>query len=137
MTAQSGRIAILAAVVVVAFTVGGAVGTVAAHDDHNDVDDESELAFHVAVTSSEASGQTTWDCSGTATDNGCDKNGSMDAGPVAIDYVGDNFFQPNEERGGGGDHFDVTVGNQTGEVGFDCEFTPAPEQPCQPEASGP
>lgn len=139
MTAQTGRIAILAAVVVVAFTIGGAIGTVAAHpgDDHNDNDDESELSFHVAVTSSEGGGQTTWDCSGTATDNSCDKNGSFDGGPVSIEYEGYNFFDPQDERGGGGDHFDVTVGDQSGHVGFDCEFTPSNEQPCHPDVSGP
>jgi hypothetical protein len=61
-------------------------------------------------------------CTGSVLDHECDKNGSLTAGPLSVDYTGDNYANVTALRGGGGDAFEVRGANESLLVGFDCDL---------------
>lgn len=127
MPTVTGRI-LLAAVVCAAFALGG-VGLAAA--GHDDGDYDADLDLEGGVDSSQAAGNGTYDCVGDVTlRHHCDKDAQVDAGPVSVDYFGDNWATPTELQGGGGDVVTVGVVEQNATVGFDCHLRASPEQDC-------
>jgi hypothetical protein len=100
-------------------------------DDGNEADDSrtsgedgnSSLVLEANGSTPLGGGSLSVDCAGTPLDNACDKNGSLDAGPAAIDYRGNNSADFLDLTGGGGDTVTITVANQSGTFSFDCELT--------------
>jgi hypothetical protein len=74
------------------------------------------------------SGSAAYACHGQPAHHECDKSGSLDTDAGSVDYVGDNYGDDDDLRGGGGD--EVTVSSQgeraTGE--FDCDLDTSPSQ---------
>ena len=126
MPAPTARM--LVAALVCAALAGGGVGVAAGgHGDEYDAD----LTLEGSVDSSEAEGNGTYDCVGDVTfRHHCDKDASVDAGPASVDYFGDNWAEPTDLEGGGGDVFTVGVAEENATVGFDCHLRATPEQHC-------
>lgn len=68
------------------------------------------------------------DCVGQPSHHRCDKGGSLTLGPLAVDYIGDNYADDDDTRFGGGDEFVVSGGGEELLLGFDCDFTTSPSQ---------
>jgi hypothetical protein len=66
------------------------------------------------------------DCEGQPSHHDCEEGGTLTAGPLAVDYVGDNFADDDDIRFGGGDEFVVSAMGEELQAGFDCDFTTAP-----------
>ena len=127
MAATTARV-LLAALVCAALAAGGAAGLASAgHGDEYDAD----LTLEGSVDSSDASGNGTYDCVGDVTfRHHCDKDAQVDVGPASVGYFGDNWGEPTEMEGGGGDVVTVGVASENATVGFDCHLQASPEQHC-------
>ena len=66
------------------------------------------------------------DCEGQPSHHRCEKGGTLAAGPLAVDYVGDNYADDDDIRFGGGDEFVVSATGEELQVDFDCDFTTSP-----------
>ena len=127
MTAATGRILVAACVCLA--LAGGAVGLAGA--SHDDDEYDGDITLEGSADSAAAGGNGTYDCVGDVTfRHHCDKDARIDVGPASVDYFGDNWADPAEMRGGGGDVVTVGAGAENATVGFDCDLRASPEQDC-------
>ena len=112
----------------------GALGGVAAADHAGD----SRVESNTSVAVNDDGGYFNATCTGSPTEHDCDKNGTLDAGPVGVDYEGynDDSFRNRSSRFG--DRFVVTVDGEEYTVSFTCEFTDEPpeDNPCPVDPPG-
>lgn len=85
-------------------------------------DGNSSFGLSVDVGGENPGGEGHYVCEGAPDRNECDKGGELNAGPVGVEYTGDNYMNATGMYGGGGDHFTVTGENRSGSVGFDCDL---------------
>lgn len=124
---------VLLAVLVVAVAAGTLAGPVAADENPENTTIDVELG----VGNEANGGDGSMHCTGNySMASQCDKEGDLSAGPAAVDYEGDNYMDPADRVGGGGDRFTFTVAGEQATVGFDCDFGPEPptSNPCSFES---
>lgn len=137
-TLAATAVALLTAVAVVAGPAAAAVDVLA--PGTTDDGGNSSLTTDVRVGSDGGGGNWTMTCAGSPSGaQGCDKAGDLEAGPLAIDYEGDNHANLSDRRGGGGDEITLDAAGQNTTVGFECEFesTAPSADTCPVEATTP
>ena len=112
----------------------GALGGVAAADHAGD----SRLESNTSVAVNDDGGYINATCTGSPTEHDCDKHGTLDAGPVGVDYEGYNDDSFRNRSSQFGDSFVFTVDGEEYTVSFSCEFTDEPpeDNPCPADPPG-
>lgn len=100
-------------------------------------DGNSSFGLRIDVGGENPGGEGHYVCDGTPQRNECDKGGELNAGPVGVEYTGDNYMNATGMYGGGGDHFTVTGQDQSASVGFDCDLrqSSVPGDACSVDAN--
>jgi hypothetical protein len=112
----------------------GVLGGVAAADHAGD----SKIESNTSVAVNDDGGYFNTTCTGSPTEHECDKSGTLDAGPLGIDYEGFNDDSFRNRSSDFGDSFVFTVDGEEYTFSFRCHFTDSPpeDNPCPVDPPG-
>lgn len=132
MSLQTTRLTVTVAVALVV-AVGLFTGPAAAGDGDGLLSgDDGGNEVSVGGGSSQASGSGTVDCDADQSGaHDCEKEGTLEAGPLTVDYEGNNGADPANQEGSFGDSLQVEANDQTAGGEIYCEFSAdSTENPC-------